>query len=278
MSPREIAAVARLDLGEVLRSRWLLFCVGVYTVLGAVFVLVGLRESSVLGFTGMGRVLFSLCHALVLLLPLLALLATGSVVNRAREDGTLEFLLAQPVGRGAYLTGVTAVRLLALVLPLVVVMAALALAGRVAFGQPAPWAFVGRALALSTALLIAFVGIGTAVSVGVRSAARATTVLLLVWAAGIALVDFALIGLLLQWRLPARAVFLLAVANPVEAARIALLAAAEPDLAALGPVGFYMATQVGSRALFALGVAWPVVVGASAWGLALRSFRRGDAV
>ena len=72
----ELAAVARLDLGEVLRSRWLVLCLLLYALLGGVFVLVGLRESSVLGFTGVGRVLFSLCHALVLFLPLLALLAT----------------------------------------------------------------------------------------------------------------------------------------------------------------------------------------------------------
>ena len=52
---REIAVVARLDLAEVLRSRWLVFCLVVHTLLAAVFVLVGLRESGVIGFTGMGR-------------------------------------------------------------------------------------------------------------------------------------------------------------------------------------------------------------------------------
>ena len=64
MTRAEIAAVTRLDLGEVLRSRWLPFCVGIYALLGIIFVFVGMRESSVLGFTGMGRVLFSLCHVL----------------------------------------------------------------------------------------------------------------------------------------------------------------------------------------------------------------------
>ena len=65
----DLAAIARLDLAEVARSRWLVTCLAVYAVLGGVFVLVGLRESTVIGFTGMGRVLFSLCHALVLILP-----------------------------------------------------------------------------------------------------------------------------------------------------------------------------------------------------------------
>lgn len=174
MTAAELAAVARLDLGEVLRSRWLALCLAVYAVLGAAFVLVGLRESSVLGFTGVGRVLFSMCHALVLLLPLLALLATVQAVNRAREDGSLELFLSHPIGRGAFLGGVTLVRTAALALPLALVMGALAaVAG--AQGQAVPWRFFARALAVCLALLAAYVGVGIATSVGIRSSARAMT-------------------------------------------------------------------------------------------------------
>lgn len=273
----ELAAVARLDLGEVLRSRWLWLCLLVYGALAAAFVLVGLRESNVLGFTGIGRVLFSLCHALVLLLPLLALLATVQAVNRARDDGSLELFLSHPIGRGAFLLGVTAVRLAALVVPLVVVMVALGLAAGVQ-GQPVPWTFLARALGVCAALLAAYVGIGLAVSVGVRHPARATTLVFLLWMASVVLLDFAGIGLLLQWRLPARAVFALAAANPVETARLALLSAAEPSLATLGPVGFYLANRVGAGALLALGLVWPLAVGAGAWTIGWARFRRGDLV
>ena len=271
-------AVARLDLGEVLRSRWLLLCLLLYALLGGVFVLVGLRESSVLGYTGVGRVLFSLCHALVLFLPLLALLATVQAVNRARDDGSLELFLSHPIGRGAFLAGVTLVRLAALALPLALVMAALAGEGVWLHGQAIPWLFFGRALAVCLGLLVAYVGIGLATSVWVRNPAKAMTVVFLIWMASAALLDFAGIALLLQWRLPARAVFLLAATNPVQAARMALLSSAEPTLASLGPVGFYLANHVGQTALFVLGVAWPASVGAAAWLLAWRSFRRGDLV
>jgi hypothetical protein len=87
----------------VVRSRWLAVCLALYTVLAGVFIAAGLRESGVIGFTGLGRVLFSLCHTLVLLLPLVALVATGQVVNRARDEGTLELFLSQPIRRSAYL-------------------------------------------------------------------------------------------------------------------------------------------------------------------------------
>ena len=59
---------------------------------------------------------------------------------------------------------------------------------------------------------------------------------------------------------------------------MALLASAEPTLATLGPVGFYLANRLGANALFALGLAWPALVGVAAWLAAWNAFRRGDAV
>jgi ABC-type transport system involved in multi-copper enzyme maturation permease subunit len=274
----ELVAVARLDFGEVRRSRWLAACLALYGALGAVFVWVGLRESGVYGFTGSGRVLFSLCHALVLVLPLVALLATVQAVNRARDDGSLELFLSHPIGRDAYLAGVTAVRLAVLALPLAAVMLAIAAGAALLRGDAVPWAFCLRALAVCAALLAAYVGLGVLGSVLVRHPARATTLVFALWAASVALLDFAAIGLLLQWRLPPQAVFALAAANPVQAARMALLSSAEPTLATLGPVGFYLANRLGGGALFALGTLWPLALGALAWLGAWRAFRRGDAV
>jgi len=275
---REFMAIARLELSEVLRSRWLLFCLVVYAVLGVVFVLVGMRESSVVGFTGTSRALLSFSHALVLLLPLLGLTATGQVINRARDDGALELLFSHPVGRGSYFAAVTAVRLATLAVPLVVLLPGMALWARIAFGEAVPWGFLARALLTSTSLLAASVAIGLAISARVRNQAKALMLLLLVWAAFIAFLDFALAGLMLQWRLQPQVVFTLAVLNPVQCARMALLSAVEPELATLGPVGFYLAHRVGAGALLALGICWPALLALSLWSLTLRSFVKRDLV
>jgi ABC-type transport system involved in multi-copper enzyme maturation permease subunit len=273
-----LTAVARLDLAEVKRSRWLVFLVVLYAAMGAMFVLVGLRESDVLGFAGMGRVLLSLCNALVLLIPLLALTGSGQVISRAREDGTLELLLSHPITRNEYFSGVSIVRYAVLIVPLAVLMVMLGVYGRLVFGQSIRWAFLGRSLAVSASLGWAFVGIALAVSVAVRNQAKAMVYLLVIWVTAVVMLDFALIGLMLQWRLNARVVFLLACLNPVETARMALLSAAEPSLGVLGPVGFYMANRIGAGWLFALGTIWPLAVGFAAWLLAWRSFARGDVV
>lgn len=268
-------AVARLDLADVLRSRWLLFCVGVYAILAGVLVLVGLRESTLLGFTGVGRVLLAFSHALVVILPLLALTATGTVVGRARDDGSLELLLSQPLQRGAWLLGVTLTRFAVLFAPLAVIVVGMGLYGA-ARGHDLPWPFIGRVLAVSASLLWAFTGIGMAISVGVRSQPRAITYVILAWALAVALLDVGMIGLMLRWRLDPHAVFTLAALNPVQDARLALLSGLDHDLDTLGPVGFYLATHVGDGKVFALGLAWPALLGTLAWLGALAGLRRGD--
>ncbi len=274
----EVAVVARLDFAEVLRSRWLLFCLVVHAILAGMFVLVGLRESGVIGFTGMGRALMSWSHALLFLLPLLALSATGQVVNAARDDGSLELLLSNPVSRGGYFLGTTLVRVLALVVPLLVAMPVMALVGAVAFGQEVPWGFLLRGMAVSTSLLLCFTAIGLLVSTLVRNQSKALMLTILIWAAGVALIDFGLIGLMLQWELPPSAVFTLAVLNPVQCARLALLSAAQPELSTFGPVGFFLANRVGSTGLLLIGIGWPLLLGVTAWVWSLGAFRRRDLV
>lgn len=275
---RQLRAVARLDLAEVLRSRWIWFCVATYAVLSAVLLTVGVRESSILGFTGTSRVMLSFSHALILLLPLLALMAVAPAVQRARDDGSLELLFAQPLAPGVWFAAVSAVRYLALVLPLAAVMIGIGLWGWVVHADPIPWAYLARSLAVSATLLLAFGGIGAAISVFVRNSARVITYVVLVWALGVALLDFGLIGLMLRWRLDPHAVFTLAIINPVEASRLALLSDLQPDLSTFGPVGFYMANRIGSSALFAIGLIWPACVGIGAWSIAYLGFRRSDRI
>lgn len=275
---RSYRAVAQLDFAEVLRSRWLVFCVVVYAILAGVFLLVGMRESTVFGFTGTGRVLVSYVHALLVLLPLMALIATGQVVNKAREDGTLELLFSQPISRGAFFSAISSVRFLVLLVPLAILMAAVGLFGRLAFGQAIAWSFIGHCVVLCAVLIWSFCGLGLWVSTTVQNSARATMYLLLIWVAGIALMDFALAGLMLQWRIEPRVVFALAALNPVQSVRMALLSSADPELSVLGPVGFYLANRVGSTGLYALGVTWPTLLGTLAWAGGLWKLRRGDVV
>jgi ABC-2 type transport system permease protein len=272
-SPR--MALLRLELADAMRSRWVIFTAASYAIVFGAFVWLGLRESSVLGFTGLSRVVLNVSNAVVIVLPLVALVATHQSIVRARSTGMFELLLAQPVRRQDWLLAAVASRLLVIVGPLAVLLLGTLVFGATS-GESGLAPLVVRSLLVVGSLSLGFVGIGVLVSSAARSTERATVYALVVWLGASVLHDFGLIGLLLRWDLSPPVVFALAALNPVEASRIAILGSVDPELSVLGPVGFWLANSVGPRLSLVLGVGWPVVVGAIALLVARRNLQRSD--
>lgn len=269
----------RLELADALRSRWFAFVAALYLFVFVVFVWLGLRESTVLGFTGISRVLLNVANAVVVVVPLLALVSTGPSVVKGRAGGTFELLLTQPTRRRDWFGGLVASRVAILLVPLVAAVLVAAAAGAlVGDGDTALWPMALRSLAVCAALAWAFVGVGVWLSVRARTPDRALVYALGAWLLVAALHDFALIGTLLQLHLPPRAVFALAALNPVESARIAILSSADPELAVLGPVGFWLAHALGPTRALLVGIGWPVLLGTAGVVAAARRFDRLDLV
>ena len=274
-SPR--TALLRLELADALRSRWVLFTASAYVLVFGAFVWLGLRESSVLGFTGLSRVVLNVSNAVVIVLPLVSLVATHQSIVRARSTGLFELILAQPVRREDWLLSAVGARLLVIVGPLAALLAA-PLAVSAFSGEASLAPLVARSLLVVASLSLGFVGVGVLVSSAARSTERATVYALVAWLGASVLHDFGLIGLLLRWHLSPPVVFVLAALNPVESSRIAILSAVDPELSVLGPVGFWLANTLGARWALVLGVGWPVAVGLLALLLARRNLRRCDLV
>jgi ABC-2 type transport system permease protein len=268
----------RLELAEAMRSKWLWFTAVTYSLVFGGFVWLGMRESTVLGFTGMSRVVLHVSNAMVLTVPLVALVATHQSLVRARATGHLELFLSQPCARHEWIRAAALARVVVLVGPIVVLFAfSLAYAiGEGALGTLGP--MVARSLLVVGSLAWAFIGLGFLVSSVSKSGERATVLALLAWLGSAMLHDFALIGVLLRWKIAPQIVFGLAAANPAEAARIAILSAIDPELSVLGPVGFWIANRLGSGASLAFGVLWPLVFGTLAYAWAERRMSHADVV
>lgn len=278
MTRTELGAASRLEFGEILRSRWMIFSLSVYAVLMAGLLIAATRESSVFGFAGMDRVLFSFAHVLLVVLPILAIGTTMQAINRARDDGTIELLFSHPISRRGYFTGLSLVRLASLVAPFLVAVVVALVVALVLFRDVVSATTLLQTVLVGVSLSWAFVGLGLAISTGIRNQAKAVVTGLGLWIACVALLDIALVGTLLRWGLPARGLFILASLNPVQAARLALLSSLDPELGRLGPMGFYLRHQIGAAWLFVIGVAWPLVLGTLSWRWALARFERGDLV
>lgn len=273
----KLGAFLRLELADALRSRWLGFATASYLGVFGLFGWLGLRESSVLGFTGMSRVVLNAANAIVVVLPLVALVATSQSVVRARQSGYFELFLSQPCRRRDWFWAMVLARATVLFGPLLGLLALVAGAGAL-LGEPTFFALILRTATVTLALLWAYVGMGSLVSSVVRSPERAVVLALLIWLCGAALHDFALIGVLLEFHLEPHVVFSLTAANPVEAARLALLTGIDPDLSVLGPVGFWIANVLGPRVTLLVGVAWPLAAGSGALWLTAHRLDRSDLV
>ena len=278
MKATHVTAFARLEFAEALRSKWLLFTVALYAVLVGAFVWLGLRESTVLGFTGLSRVILNLSNAVLVTFPLLVLVSTHAAVVRARTSGFFEFFLTQPGTRAEWFVGLLTSRIAVLLGPLVVVLLGCFVSALLLDPEPELAWVAARCLAITASLVFCFIGLGLFVSAHAKTPERAIVWALLVWVVTTALHDVLLITLVLRAPIPPQAVFALSALNPAEAARIGLLTSVDPELSVLGPVGFWLATTLGPSVSLALAGVWPLVLGAFALWRALAHVRTADAV
>lgn len=268
-------AVLRLEAYAVARARW--FGAAIVLALGLVgfFLVVAARESTVLGFTGFGKVMGGVVQASMLLVPLLALASTAQAVTSARQSGVLEWILAQPVTRTACFRALLLPRLAALLAPLAGSVLALALAA-VLLGQPVPARLVAVFLVVLVGQGFSFGALGMWTSCVSRTPEQALLRSLGLWMATAVLVDFVLLGVLLRWELPPAVVFVLAGLNPMQDGRVAVLAAIDPQMGALGPVGTWAVTTLGLGPTLAWTLLWPFLVGGAATVAAWRAFLARD--
>ena len=278
MTPSPTLVWARLELAESLRSKWVAFAVTLYVLMAATFVWLGLRESSVLGFTGLTRVLLNVSNAVLLVFPLVVLTGTHGAVVRAKTSGFFELMLTLPTKRSEWFAGLLLSRLLVLIGPLAVLLLGMGLAAQLLGTEPGLLKVAARSLAVVVALIFSFVGMGLWVSSRARTTERAMVWALGIWALTAALHDVLLIATLLRTSLPAEAVFFLAALNPSEAARIGLLSSVDPELSVLGPVGFWLANSLGPARTLAIAVGWPLLLGAFATWRAKRNLETRDLV
>ncbi len=268
----------RLELADALRSRWVAFTAVLYVGLAIAFVWLGLRESTVLGFTGLSRVFLNVSNAVLVALPLVVLIGTHSAIVRAKVSGFGELMISQPVKRSSWFWALLVSRLIICVGPLVLLVLSSFVASAFVEPEPGMNMVILRSFGICAALIFSFVAMGLYVSARARSTERAIVWALIVLVVTAALHDVVLITVLLRTRLPPEVVFFLSAINPSEAARVGLLTSVDPELSVLGPVGFWLANSLGSTNALALAMGWPTLLGLIATWRALRRTETMDMV
>lgn len=101
----QIAAIARKEFRDRLRSRWVLAVTAVLTAFALVIAYFGAAQSGAVGFKGIELTIASLTSLVIYLVPLIALILGYDAVVGERERGSLDLLLSLPLTRLELLLG-----------------------------------------------------------------------------------------------------------------------------------------------------------------------------
>ncbi|MFN8544945.1 MAG: ABC transporter permease [Candidatus Binatia bacterium] len=266
------ALIAARELREAMRSRWFVLAAGCFLVLSLGLALLGLAGAQRSGLAGFDRTTASLLNLALLFVPLVTLSLGGLGIAGELEDQSLAMLLAQPVTRLEVFAG-KYLGLLAAVTAAIFVgfgTTGLLVGLRVGGNARAFATLVGLTVLLGAATL----AIGTLLSVALRSRARVIGAAFSVWLLIVYVSDLGTIGLAIARSLAPGQVFLLALLNPVEQARVLGTLALTDRLEVLGPVGIFGIDHLGTAGLVALLVALLVAIAGALLGAGYAIFRK----
>lgn len=240
---RETAVIIRKELRDAYRGRWLFAFAGTFAVVALLLAVV--QGSGDVGQQGFSRTTAGLINLCLLLVPLLALVLGASSVAGERERGTFATLLSQPISVTQVILG----KYVGLVLS---VWASIALGFGVAgmlMALVSPITDITHYLlfiVLSAVLAAAMLSIGMLISVTSDGRLKALSLAIVAWFVMVLLYDLGAIGLALSVSSSGRSLLLVVLGNPIECVRILAIMSVESDLDILGPLGSYVAHEVGA--------------------------------
>jgi ABC-type multidrug transport system ATPase subunit/ABC-type transport system involved in multi-copper enzyme maturation permease subunit len=270
--PSAVRQLARKGMRDALHDRWLITYALLLGALGVVAALLGLRSSAGMGLQMFGRTTATLTNLCLMLAPLVGLSMGAAAIAGERDRGTMETLLAQPLERRDLLLGKYLGLLLALAAATVVGFLPAAFVVARYAGAASLLGYVLFPL-LSIFLIGAMLGLGLLISVRSHGGVQAQGRAIFCWFLFVLMYDLLLMGTLVTSGLSSTALALLLVANPVDAARVLVVLALEPDLYLLGPAGALLVAELSRAGTAALLVATLLVWAVVPVGLALLSFR-----
>jgi Cu-processing system permease protein len=268
-----VGLIAARELREAMRSRWFAMAATCFLLLSLGLSMLGLAGAQRSGLAGFDRTTASLLNLALVFVPLVALTLGGLSIAGEIEDQSLGLLLAQPVTRLEVFAGKY--------LGLLAAVAAAIAVGFGATGVIVGWSAGGgdvRAflalVAITLLLAAATLGVGTALSAGLRSRARVVGAAFSVWLLLVYVSDLGTIGLTVARNLGPAQVFVLALLNPVQQARVLGTLALSDRIDVLGPVGVYGIDLLGAAGLVAMLVGALLVTSLGTLGAGYSLFRK----
>ena len=220
MPSSAIATIARKELTDSLRNRWVWIVSMLLTMSVLVIAFFGTATVGVHGVRGGGALIASLMNLAVYLVPLLALVMGCGAIIDEKQRGVLDLILVYPISTGQYFTGTFIGFALALA---VAIVSGFGAAG-VVLGLWSGIELGGYVLLCGLALVlgVVFLGLSFLLSLLSRDRTRAVVASLFVWIGSVFVFDLVLVGMLIAsgGELPSGLFHTLLLLNPTDVFRI----------------------------------------------------------
>ena len=274
---RNILIVARKEIQEGLRNRWVLATTLLLAGLALSLTFLGSAPTGTVGVRALDVVIVSLSSLTIFLLPLIALLISHDAIVGEMERGTMLLLLSYPVARWQVLLGkfIGHLSILAFATLLGYGAAAGALAATGAAIDAESWTAFASMIGSSILLGAAFIAIGYLVSALVRERGTAGGIAIGIWLVFVLIYDMALLGLLVVDQgqiLSGSLLNALLLLNPADAYRLFNLTGSAGVSAFSGMAGVAQNATLNPFVLLAALAAWALLP----LGLAALAFSRRE--
>jgi len=261
---RNILIVARKEIQEGLRNRWVLATTLLLAGLALSLTFLGSAPTGTVGVRALDVVIVSLSSLTIFLLPLIALLISHDAIVGEMERGTMLLLLSYPVGRWQVLLGkfIGHLSILAFATLLGYGAAAGALAVTGAEIDAQSWMAFAIMIGSSILLGAAFIAVGYLVSALVRERGTAGGIAVGIWLVFVLIYDMALLGLLVVDQgqvLSGGLLNALLLLNPADAYRLFNLTGSAGVSAFSGMAGVAQSATLSPSTLLAALAAWALV-------------------
>ena len=267
-----IWTIARKELADSLRNRWLIAISLIFAVLALGIAWFGAAASGTVGYASTPATIASLASLGIFLIPLIALLLAYDAIVGEEEGGTLLLLMTYPLSRGQLLFGKFLGHGLTLALATLIGfgvagVAIALLVDDVAIDILAAALF---RFILSTVLLgWGFVALAYVISVRVSETPLAAGLALAIWFFFVLVFDLMLLGILVasDGRLNPDLLPWLLLLNPTDIYRLLNIVAFEGGAQLTGVLSLGSDLPMGPAGLWVALVLWFVVPLAGAWAL-----------
>lgn len=261
MNITSVTALAQREISDALKNRWFIVYSGAFVVLSVALAMMVVNSAGYAGISGFGRTSAGLINLVLFLAPLMGLTLGAQAIAGEREQGTLSYLLAQPVS----------------VLELFIAKfagLALAIGGAIVFGFALSTLTISylsggegidvflRLTVLTVLLAWVSLALGYLISSVSRRTSTALGVAIVVWLFLILIGDLGLMGTSVVLDVEPSTLLAVTLVNPLEVFRIAAINLLRDSMELLGPSGLVARDWFGGSSTMVLtGIlaAWLVV-------------------